>query len=81
MQVATENVPEVEGRVFVCPDVSGSRRAPATGYRQGAASKVRCVDAAALVSAALLRKNPSAGVLPFEQDVVDVSPEPERHQS
>ena len=31
---------------------------------------VRCVDVAALVAAAVLRNNPSAEVLPFEQDVV-----------
>ena len=42
------------------------------GHRvpQGATSKVRCVDVAALVAAALVRKNPRAEVLPFEQDVV-----------
>jgi 60 kDa SS-A/Ro ribonucleoprotein len=33
---------------------------------------VRCIDVAALVAAAVLRKNGSARVLPFECDVVDV---------
>jgi 60 kDa SS-A/Ro ribonucleoprotein len=32
---------------------------------------VRCVDVAALASAAVLRKNPSAEVLPFAEDVVE----------
>jgi len=31
---------------------------------------VQCIDVAALVAASILRKNPSAEVLPFEQDVV-----------
>jgi len=34
---------------------------------------VRCIDVAALVAAAVLRKNPAARVLPFEQDVVKLS--------
>jgi len=37
---------------------------------------VQCIDVAALVAAAILRKNPSAEILPFEQDVVrmDLNP-------
>jgi 60 kDa SS-A/Ro ribonucleoprotein len=41
-----------------------------TGYRKGATTAVRCVDVAALVAAAVLRKNPSAEVIPFEDRVV-----------
>lgn len=63
-------VPLVPGRVVVCPDVSGSMSSPATGYRKGASSKVRCIDVAALVAAAMLRTNRDARVLPFEQSVV-----------
>jgi 60 kDa SS-A/Ro ribonucleoprotein len=70
MEVALENVPRVEGKVFVCPDVSGSMQSPVTGYRKGSTSAVRCVDVAALVAAAVLRRNPTAEVLPFEHDVV-----------
>jgi len=70
MEIALANVPEIEGRVIVCPDVSGSMSSPATGYRNGATSAVRCIDIAALVAAAMLRKNPGAEVLPFEVDVV-----------
>jgi 60 kDa SS-A/Ro ribonucleoprotein len=69
-EVATGNVPEFAGRVFVFPDVSGSMRSPVTGHRRGASSKVRCVDVAALVAAAILRKNPQAEVIPFEGRVV-----------
>jgi 60 kDa SS-A/Ro ribonucleoprotein len=72
LEIAVSNVPKVAGRVVVCPDVSGSMGSPATGYRKGATSTVRCIDVAALVAAAMLRTNRDARVLPFEQRVVDV---------
>src|SRR4029078_1314885 len=70
METAIENVPKVEGKIFLCPDVSGSMQSPVTGHRKGATSAVRCVDVAALVAAAFLRRNVSAEVLPFSADVV-----------
>jgi len=72
MEVAIANVPEFAGKVVVAPDVSGSMASPVTGVRKGASSKVRCIDVAALVAAAFLRKNATARVLPFEQKLVDV---------
>jgi 60 kDa SS-A/Ro ribonucleoprotein len=72
MEIATANVPEFEGKVYVFPDVSGSMQSAVTGLRKGATSKVRCVDIAALVSATVLRKNPNAEVIPFESNVVEV---------
>jgi 60 kDa SS-A/Ro ribonucleoprotein len=76
MEIAIANVPAVEGQVYVAPDVSGSMRSPLTGFRRGATTKVRCVDVAALVAAALVRQNPRAEVLPFEQDVVPLTLDP-----
>ena len=76
MEVAISNVPEIEGKVVVCPDVSGSTQSSVTGYRKGASSSVRCIDVAALVAAAFLRKNRAARVLPFEVKVVDVTLNP-----
>lgn len=76
LEAALRNVPAVPGRVVVCPDVSGSMTAPVTGYRKGASSKVRCIDVAALVASAILRRNPSARCLPFEWDVVPLSLDP-----
>jgi len=70
MEIATANVPALPGKVVVCPDVSGSMGQPVTGYRRGASSQVRCIDVAALVTAAFLRRNRSARVLPFETGVV-----------
>jgi len=70
MERALVNVPELAGNIVVCPDVSGSMSWPVTGHRAGATSKMRCIDVAALVAAAVLRKNPEARVLPFANDVV-----------
>jgi 60 kDa SS-A/Ro ribonucleoprotein len=72
MEIAIANVPALARRIVICPDVSGSMASPITGYRKGAASKVRCLDVAALVSAAFLRRNPSTRILPFEARVVDL---------
>jgi 60 kDa SS-A/Ro ribonucleoprotein len=69
MELATGNVPTVAGKVYVCPDTSGSMTSPVTGRRRGATTKVSCLDVAALVTAALLRKNPDAEVLPFAEGV------------
>ncbi len=73
MEIALANIPTIEGRVYVCPDVSGSMSSAVTGYRKGATTAVRCIDVAALVAAAVLRKNPRVEVLPFECDVVKVN--------
>ena len=76
METAVQNVPAIQGKVVVCPDVSGSMHSPATGYRGSATSKTRCIDIAALVSAAMLRTNPQARVIPFEQITVNVQLNP-----
>ena len=72
MEIAIANVPVIEGNVFMCPDVSGSMTSPVTGYRKGATTAVRCIDVAAVFAAAVMRKNPRAEVLPFEDEVVKV---------
>jgi 60 kDa SS-A/Ro ribonucleoprotein len=73
MERATANVPRFAGRVVVCPDVSGSMSQPVTGHRGSATTTVRCIDVAALVAAAVLRRNPGARVLPFDVDVVGLA--------
>ena len=72
MEIATRNVPEFPGKVYVFPDISGSMHSPVTGYRQGSSSAVRCVDVAALVAATVLRKNPQAEIIPFESKAIEV---------
>lgn len=69
MEVATRNVPTLQGDVVVAVDVSGSMASPVTGYRKGATTSTRCVDVAALVAACIQRTNPQARVLPFDTDV------------
>jgi len=76
MEIAIANVPQISGKVFVCPDVSGSMSSPVTGLRKGSSSKVRCIDVAALIAAAIMRKNKDAEVLPFEFDVVKIQLNP-----
>ena len=75
-EIATETVPEINGKVYILPDVSGSMSSSVTGYRKGSTSTVRCIDVAGLVAASILRKNPLAEVLPFENDVVKVALNP-----
>ncbi|MDX8354933.1 RNA-binding protein [Cognatiyoonia sp. IB215182] len=76
MELSVRNVPKLRGQVVVAPDVSGSMSGAVTGYRKGATTATRFVDVAGLVSAAVLRRNPSATVLPFEVKVRDVRLEP-----
>ncbi|EER55958.1 TROVE domain protein [Neisseria flavescens SK114] len=72
METAVQNVPAIQGKVVVCPDVSGSMHSPATGYRGSATTKTRCID----IAAAMLRTNPQARVIPFEQITVNVKLNP-----
>lgn len=76
MEIATENVPRIDGRVVICPDVSGSMGSPVTGYRSGATTKVRCIDVAGLIASAFLRVNRGARVMPFATDVVNIKLNP-----
>ena len=76
LEVSVDNVPELAGQVHVLVDVSGSMSSPVTGVRHGATSAVRCIEAAALVASAVLRKNPLAQVIAFNQQAwkVDLNP-------
>jgi 60 kDa SS-A/Ro ribonucleoprotein len=76
MEIAIGNVPSVDGGVWIFPDISGSMHSPATGFRKGATTAVRCVDIAALVAAAFIRKSKNANVLPFESKIVNVTINP-----
>ena len=76
MEIAVGNVPAVNGKVVICPDVSGSMSSPVSGHRRGATTTVRCIDVAALVAATFLRVNREARVIPFKQDVVKLDLNP-----
>jgi 60 kDa SS-A/Ro ribonucleoprotein len=66
-EIACGNVPSLPGPVVVGLDTSGSMHSAITGNRgNGATSKMRCVDVAALFAAAILRRNPDSVVIPFD---------------
>ncbi len=76
-EIACGNVPELPGPVVIGLDVSGSMQSPVTGNRgRGGTTKMRCVDVAALVAAALLRRNPDSIVVPFDTRAFDVKVDP-----
>lgn len=70
LEVAVQDLPALPGKVFVALDVSGSMNDPITGKREGATTKMRNVDVAALIAASILRKNPDAAVVPFNTSVL-----------
>ena len=76
LEVSLANVPELKSNVVVCPDVSGSMYSPVTGYRQDATTVTRCIDVAALLAAAVLRKNKRAKLIPFEYITLDIDLNP-----
>lgn len=78
LELATGNTPLFNGKVEVFVDVSGSMvHGRVTGNRSDNAlhrnatpsSSIRCIDAAALFAAAVLRRNPTAGVTCFAEHV------------
>lgn len=73
MEIALTNIGTFNGRVVVCPDVSGSMSSAVTGMRRGATSAVRCIDVAGLVAAAVARTNRDVLVLPFETRVREIA--------
>lgn len=78
MEIATQNVPSLEGNVYVCPDISWSMTSPVTGQHYGRgssarkASSVSCLDVASLVSACILRNSRQAKVMPFSDSVLEM---------
>jgi 60 kDa SS-A/Ro ribonucleoprotein len=76
-EIACDNVPELPGPAVIGLDVSGSMQSPVTGNRgHGGTSKMRCVDVAALVAAAILRSNPDSIVVPFDTQAFDAKVDP-----
>ena len=63
MEIATENVPQFEGKTLIAVDVSGSMSCSVTGGWGSVSSKIRCVDAAALFGSAVLRRNPGSKLI------------------
>lgn len=74
--LALANIPEFEGKVYVMVDTSGSMKSPATGNRGSVTTKTQCVDVAALVASAILRKNPDTEIVPFDTQVHQIKLNP-----
>jgi len=69
LEHALRNIPFYEGQVYIFPDVSGSMLwGNLTGHSQ---SSIRCIDVAALITAAIMKTNYLAEVLPFDTRVHD----------
>jgi 60 kDa SS-A/Ro ribonucleoprotein len=65
MEVSIENVPAIQGDIYVCVDTSGSMGSAITGNRKGSTSAVTCVQVAGLFASAVYRKNPHAKIYTF----------------
>lgn len=65
-EIALANIPDLPANTVVGVDVSGSMGSFITGNRGTASTKIRCVDVAALFAAAVLRKCPTAKIVPFD---------------
>jgi len=72
MEIALQRVASYPGRAVVCPDVSGSMASAVTGARKGGTSAISCIQVAALVTAAIVRANRNALVLPFAEKVKEI---------
>ena len=66
LNIATENVPLLQGEVYIFVDVSGSMDSNrVTGIRKGATTTVTCRDVSALIAASIAKRNDQAVVMPF----------------
>lgn len=70
MEVATENVPELPGNIFIALDISGSMQSEFMKRQDGRPTLISALDVAALFAAVLMRKNPRAILLPFQTILV-----------
>lgn len=76
-EIACGNVPELSGPIVIGLDTSGSMSCSVTGHRgAGSTSRMRCVEAAALFAAAMLRRNPNSIVIPFDTQAYQAEIDP-----
>lgn len=76
LETSTENVPKLEGNVYICLDISGSMGDSATGNRGTATSKMRFIDIASLFTSTLIRNNPNTKLIVFNGSAKEVSLSP-----
>jgi 60 kDa SS-A/Ro ribonucleoprotein len=73
LDLAVANLSPIPGSVLVCPDVSGSMRAP-FGADENTAPALRALDVAALASVAIARRNWRSAFAPFANGFVELPP-------
>jgi len=77
MEVSTQNMAPIQGRVAVGVDYSGSMDCPVTGTNsKGIASVVTCNQVAALIAACIVRGNVATRVYRFDEEAQYVKLEP-----
>jgi 60 kDa SS-A/Ro ribonucleoprotein len=75
LEASLDNIPDLKGKsVYVFPDVSGSMSSPVTGNNGTASTKMRYVDVAALVAAALYRKGAVVWAVDTSLHMLNVNP-------
>lgn len=70
LDIATECTPMIDGAAHALIDVSGSMQSPVTGHRAGATSKARCIDVAALIGSAFLRKSQESTIVAYSDNAI-----------
>ncbi len=65
-EIASKNVITYDGQTEIAVDTSGSMSSAVTGTREGATTKMNCVDVAALIACTFLKKNPETKLYPFD---------------
>lgn len=67
MDISAENIPKIPGIIKIFVDISGSMSRSITGFHYGKrASKIRCIDVAALIASSFLKVNRQTEVVPFD---------------
>jgi 60 kDa SS-A/Ro ribonucleoprotein len=72
MEIAVSNVPLISGNVVVCLDISGSMTQPVTGFRGASSSTIKYMHVAALMTAAVVRRNPKTRVIAFNTEAKEI---------
>lgn len=64
--ISLDNIPNLPANLVIGLDTSGSMSSIITGNRGSASSKMKYIDVAALMAAAIVSKCPTATVIPFD---------------
>jgi 60 kDa SS-A/Ro ribonucleoprotein len=74
LQLSLDNVPTLIGKTAIVVDVSGSMSGSVNGGYGSNASKIRYVDVAGLIASCILKKNPEAKLVCFDNRLHPMNP-------